>query len=439
MVMHKIRFKIATLLHTYTRQLMKKHIAAQWSIAQLAILSIALIAATAHAQTRNETLWSAASAEQPAVVRTLERMVNIETGTGNAEGMAAMGLLLEAELTAYGAKVTRSKAVGGAVGDNIVGTIEGKGSKKILLMAHMDTVYVKGTLEKAPFRIDGVRAFGPGIADAKGGVAVILHTLKLLKESGFNDFAKITAMFNTDEERGSNGSLDLIQNLAKDHDAVLSFEPTVALKELTVLAASGIANVKVNIKGKASHAGAAPELGTNAMVEAADFVLRTLDLDNKDKNFRFNWVIGQAGQVPNIIPDEATIMANVRYLNPADIDSMAKTLTERAAKPRLPESKISINVELGRPAFNANTEGKRLIQKAVDIYKEAGFELTVITATGGGTDAAYAALSGKPVVEGLGLPGFGYHSNNAEYVMIDAIPRRLYLASRMIMDIAQGK
>jgi glutamate carboxypeptidase len=412
---------------------------AQWNMAQAAIVMVAFTGGIATAQTRNEALWSAVTAEQPAVVKTLERLVNIETGGGYLEGLAAMGNLLEAELKAVGATVTRSKSVGPAAGDNIVGTVLGSGSKKILLIAHMDTVYAKGTLEKAPFRIDGVRAFGPGIADAKGGVAVILHTLKVMKQSGMRDFGKVTVMFNTDEERGSNGSLDLIQDLAKEHDAVLSFEPTIALKELTVLAASGVANVKVSIKGKASHAGAAPELGTNAMVEAADFVLRTLDIDNKDKNFRFNWVIGQAGQVANVIPDEANIMANVRYLDPADIDNMAKLLTERAAKPRLPESKISVKVELGRPAFNANAEGKRLIQKAVDIYKEAGFELTVIPATGGGTDAAYAAMSGKPVVEGMGLPGFGYHSNNAEYVMIDAIPRRLYLASRMIMDIAQGK
>jgi glutamate carboxypeptidase len=409
------------------------------SITVAAIALLVSHAGLSLAQSRNESLWSAATAEQAAVVKTLEQLVNIETGSDNAEGMAAMGNLLEAQLKAVGATVTRSKPVGNGVGDNIVGRLQGKGSKNILLIAHMDTVYVKGTLAKAPFRIDGVRAFGPGIADAKGGVAVILHTLKVLKDQGFNEFGKLTVMFNTDEERGSNGSLDLIQDLAKEHDAVLSFEPTIALKELTVLAASGVANVKVNIKGKASHAGAAPELGTNAMVEAADFVLRTLDIDNKDKNFRFNWVIGQAGGVANIIPDEANIMANVRYLDPAHIESMTQLLTERAGKPRLPESKISIKVELGRPAFNANTEGKRLIQKAVDIYKEVGFELTVIPATGGGTDAAYAALSGKPVVEGLGLPGFGYHSNNAEFVMLDAIPRRLYLASRMVMDLAHGK
>jgi glutamate carboxypeptidase len=65
--------------------------------------------------------------------------------------------------------------------------------------------------------------------------------------------------------------------------------------------------------------------------------------------------------------------------------------------------------------------------------------MVILPVTGGGTDAAYAALDGKPVVEGLGLPGFGYHSTQAEYVMVDAVPRRLYLAARMVMDLAQGK
>ena len=151
---------------------------------------LALLAAAATAwgvpawAQKDESLLAAATAEQPAVVKTLERLVNIETGTGNAEGIAAMGDLLEAELKALGATVTRHKAAAPAIGDNIVGRIEGKGGKRLMLMAHMDTVYVKGTLAKAPFRIDGNRAFGPGIADDKSGLAVILHTLGLLKTRG---------------------------------------------------------------------------------------------------------------------------------------------------------------------------------------------------------------------------------------------------------------
>jgi glutamate carboxypeptidase len=321
-----------------------------------------------------------------------------------------------------------------------VGVIKGKGSKKLMLMAHMDTVYVKGTLAKAAFRVDGARAFGPGIADDKGGIAMVLHTLRLLKNKGFDGYGQITVLFNTDEERGSFGSRTLIREQAKQHDYVLSFEPTLAMKEMLTLGTAGIVYYKVNIKGLAAHAGANPELGVNAFVEASDVVLRTLDLDNKDRDLRFNWTVGKSGEVSNIIPDQADLEANIRYARKDDLDGLLKTLEERIqGKKRLPKSEIKITVNYGRPAFEAGASGKVLVDKAVAIYKELGAEMTVVDRTGGGTDAAYAALDGTPVIESLGLPGFGYHSNQAEYVMIDAIPRRLYLASRLIMDLAMGK
>lgn len=402
-------------------------------------LACTLALGSAQAQGRDDSLLTAATAEQPAVVKTLERLVNIETGTGDATGLAAMGQLLEAELKAVGATVTRHAAEAGVVGENLVGRIDGKGGKRILLIAHMDTVYVRGSLAKAGFRVEGNRAYGPGIADDKGGIAVILHTLKLLKARGFQDFGQITVLFNTDEERGSFGSRTLIQQVAGQHDHVLSFEPTGAPKEDMTLGTAGIVYYKVAIKGLASHAGAAPELGVNALVEASDLVLRTMDLDDKSRNLRFNWTVGSAGKVSNIIPEEASLEANIRYARKADLDQLLSTLEQRIAKQRLPKSVIRITPEYGRPAFEANSEGRRMVEKAVAIYKEVGGEVGVIPHTGGGTDAAYAALSGKPVIESMGLPGFGYHTNQAEYVMIDAIPRRLYLAGRMIMDLAQGK
>lgn len=404
----------------------------------LTALTVLLAAAPAWAQ-RDDALLTAATAAQPQVIKTLEALVNIETGTGDAEGMASMGQLLETELKALGATVTRHKAAGEVVGDNIVGRIAGRGGKKLLLIAHMDTVYVRGTLAKAPFRIDGNRAFGPGIADDKAGIAVILHTLKLLQARGFRDYGQVTVMFNTDEEKGSFGSRDLIQQLALDTDYVLSFEPTMALRENLTLGTSGIAYVEARIKGLASHAGAAPELGVNALTEAADLVLRTQDIDNKASGLRFNWTVAKSGAVSNIIPDEAVLNADVRYSRNEDFDAAMKKLEDSAQKKRLPKAEVQIKVTRGRPAFNAGVGGKVLVDKAIAIYKEAGGDLAVIERTGGGTDAAYAALGGKPTIESLGLPGFGYHSNQAEYVMIDAIPRRLYLAARMLMDLGQGK
>lgn len=403
------------------------------------LLGSAGFAPAAWAQKRDNVLFDAATSEQPAVVKTLERLVKIESGTGDAEGIAAAGAMLEGELRALGFTVTRQKAVGNVVGDNIVGRLKGRGGKSLLLLSHMDTVYPRGMLAKAPFRVEGNKAYGPGIADDKGGSAVILHALKLLTTYGFRDFATITVLFNVDEEKGSFGSRDLIQQEARAADYVLSFEPTSAERESFYLGTSGIAYVQADIKGKASHAGAAPEAGVNALVEASDLVLRTTDLDDKAKGLRFNWTVAKAGTVSNIIPDSATLNADVRYAHNDDLEAMLKTLEERAQQKKLPAAEVKLTVTRGRPAFNAGTEGRKLIDKASAFYREAGGSLEVDERSGGGTDAAYAALSGKPVIEGLGLPGFGYHSDKAEYVLVDAIPRRLYMAARLIMDLGSGK
>jgi glutamate carboxypeptidase len=242
-------------------------------------------------------------------------------------------------------------------------------------------------------------------------------------------------LFNTDEEKGSFGSRELIQQEALAADYVLSFEPTSAERESFVLGTSGIAYVQADIKGRAAHAGVAPETGVNALVEAADLVARTQDLDDKARGLRFNWTLARAGSASNVIPESATLNADLRYARPEDLEATLRTLEERAQAKRLPGAEVAVAVTRGRPAFNAGEGGRRLVDKAVAFYREAGGTVEIEERTGGGTDAAYAALSGKPVIESLGLPGFGYHSDKAEYVMIDAIPRRLYMATRLIMDL----
>jgi glutamate carboxypeptidase len=407
-------------------------------IAALALSAGLLGTSTVQAQ-RNDVLLAAATAEQPATLRTLEQLVNIETGSTDAVGLKAMADYLDGQLKSLGASVERIPSPNGAAGESVVGRMTGKGTRKILLMAHVDTVYQRGALARSPWRIDGNRAFGPGIADAKGGVAVILHTLRVLRAQGFDQFGQITILFNPDEEIGSRGSKDLITQLANASDVILSYEPTVAVRELMVLATSGAGRVDVTVKGRASHAGAAPEQGINALVEAADLVLRTQDIDDAKRGLRFSWTITQAGTVRNMIPEQATLSADVRYLRNEHFQEVLQKIQAATSKPRITGATFEVVADPGRPAFVADDAGKALIAKSQAIYKEIGFDIAVVPVTGGGTDAAYAALGGKPVLEGLGLPGFGYHSNNAEYVVIDSIPRRLYLSARLIMDLAQGR
>ncbi|HMN43815.1 MAG TPA: glutamate carboxypeptidase [Povalibacter sp.] len=396
------------------------------------------------ASERDDALLAAAAAEAPATLATLERLVNIETGTEDETGMAAMSSLLEQELQLRGFSVIRYPTTGAragraSVGENIVGRLQGRGGRHLLLMAHMDTVYARGSLASAPFRVDGNRAYGPGIADAKSGIAVILHSITLLRQRNFTDFGTLTVLFNTDEEQGSSGSSALIERLAGESDAIFSFEPTGTSPEGLTYGTSGIGSVIATVTGRSAHAGVAPELGANALVAAADFVRRTVDLDQGPGKLRFNWTIARAGAVRNIVPDSATLEADVRYPTNESFNALVAEIARAASQPAVEGTKIDVVTDPGRPAFAADEASQVLIAGAIGIYNSLGHELPVAPIIGGGTDAAFAARSGKPVIEALGLPGYGYHTNDDEYVLVDAIPRRLYLAARMIMDVAQRR
>ena len=383
-------------------------------------------------------LLKAATAEAPGLTATLKDLVEIETGTGDSDGMAAMGRYLETALAARGGTVSRTAPLAGTVGDIIVARWQGSGRGKLLLISHMDTVYQKGALARAPFKVadsaQGPLAFGPGIADDKGGIAVILHTLPLLNP---RDYAELTVAINTDEERGSLGSGAIITEMAAGKTAVLSFEPT-ANPEVLVNGTSGTNTVTVTIKGKASHAGGSPEAGINALVEAAHVVQATRDLDRGPGKRRFNWtVVSQDRGVRNIIPDNITLIGDLRIADMADLEPFKAELAERLKLPLLAGAVVKADVRINRPPFNVTAASKALIGEAQAVYASLGRTLPLLPRTGGGTDAAFAALAGVPVIESLGLPGAGYHTTDAEYVFLESVPRRLYLAASLIRRLGR--
>ena len=402
-----------------------------WSLATQA-------AAQSSAQSSDSALLAAARADRAATLDTLKDLVAFDSGTLNGDGVRKVADVAEPRLQALGFVTERVDAKPSA-GVNLVGRLAGKGTKKILLLAHMDTVYLDGTAAKQPFRIDGNRAYGVGIADDKAGIAVVLHALGLLKKTGFDDFSRITVLFNGDEERGSAGSRELIKKLAAEADAVLSFEGTGIERETIRTGTSGITRVVVTITGKASHAGVAPERGVNALVEAADLVLRTQDIDDRSKGLRFNWTVERAGDVSNVIPDHATVEADVRYKREADLDDALAKLRERVARQRSKDAKLDVVVTRGRPPLVPTDGARRIVRLAQAIYGEIGLVLDESDGGGGGTDAAYAAMTNPAVVESMGLPGAGAHANGEEYVLVDRIPARLYLAAELIRRVPTSK
>jgi len=173
-------------------------------------------------------VFAAATAQQAAVVETLKSLVAIESGSTDVEGLAKLANLIDDRLKALGFKTERRKATAGAGADIVIGTLKGIGKRNIMLQGHMDTVYERGILQTQPYRLDGNKLYGPGIADDKGGLAVILHSLKILGDAGWKDFATLTVVFNPDEEIGSRGSGEMIATLGAQQDYVFSYEPTAS-------------------------------------------------------------------------------------------------------------------------------------------------------------------------------------------------------------------
>lgn len=389
----------------------------------------------------NQQLLDKTKEEVPLVINTLQNIVTMESFSNDNEGLLKLGNYLKKQLEELDGKVTLETPLNNGKGKNVLGKFKGNGSKKILLMAHMDTVYPKGTLKNAPWKIDGDRIYGPGVGDAKSGIVVILHTLNLFKKMDFKNYDTITVIFNTDEEIGSAGSKDLIAAEAAKSDMILSYEPTFAGQEVLIMGTSGTGKVKVEIKGLSAHAGADPDSGINTIIEGANLVARTKDLDEGKDKLRFNWTVFESGseKIVNVIPENAVLYADVRYPNEEKLNEVLKKLEERANQKKLIGSEISVGFFPNRPPFTTNEKGIILVQNAVNIYHSLGKNLGLLPSTGGGTDAGHATASGKPILEGMGLAGENAHTPGKEWISIESIPRRLYLSTQTIIDVCENK
>lgn len=413
----------------------------------------------AHAAT-DQQLLTAARAEQPAVIESLQHMVEIESGSDDPAGLDKMAEYVTAQLKALGATTTRIPATNGKPPGLVEGVLKGDGTLRIMLIAHMDTVYLKGILKTEPYHRAGNKLYGPGIADDKGGVATILGSLAILKKQGWKNYAQVTVLFNPDEEIGSPGSGSIIQKLGGENDVVLSYEPSPA-KEVTgghegvLLKAAGIGLLRIVVHGRAAHAGAAPENGRNALVELAHQMVQTRDVDKSVPGSQMNWTTASGGSVNNQIPATAEAGADVRITEPDAGEKLLAAVKAKVAEHHLvPDTQVDVTFNVGRPIFVAGERGMALAKLAQSIYAELGEgnlaeettrelppdagefrNLMFVPVAGGGTDAGFAAASGKSaVLESLGLSGWGYHARN-EYIEVDSIVPRLYLSARMLMEL----
>ena len=405
----------------------------RWIVA--AVAGAMLAVAPAHAEP-NQKILERAQAGEVAALRLWERLVNIDSGTGDVEGLAAVGAIATEELRKLGAQVETIPAAKPALGDNIVATFTGTGKGRILLMAHMDTVFAKGSAAKRPFRIKDGRAYGPGVSDDEGGIVAAVAVLKILEELKFKDYARITLLLNCNEETGSRGSRALIEKLAKEHDVALNLESGRAGDAL-VIWRKGSGTITVEVKGRSAHAGGSPELGRNAAMEIAHQILQLSKLADLNKGTTVNFTVLKSGDRKNVIPDYAMAEGDVRALLNEEFDRVERELRVVSQHKLVPDTEITTTLTRSFPIMARNAQTDALATLAQRIYGELGKTLK-LEGSGGAADSSFAAGVFKPSLDGLGIIGGNAHTDR-EYAEVDSMVPRFYLLTRMVMELGAKK
>ena len=382
---------------------------------------------------KDAKVWAAAEAARPAQLDLLKTVVNIDSGTGDVEGGRKVAAVLIPRLKALGMTIESVPAEIEGLPENTVATLKGTGKARILMIGHIDTVFGPGTTAKWPFAIEGDHARGPGVADEKGGVVEGLYALQILHDMGFKDFAQITFLIETSEERGSPGTRALIDRLVKAHDVELNLEPGDAPDVITVWR-KGSSTMNIAVKGRAAHAGVAPQDGRNAAVELIHQLATVETMPHSGDGLTVNLTIIQAGSRYNIIPEDAKAQLNVRARKKSEFDDVEAALQAAAKTTVVPDTTVTVTRETSFPPLANNPATDALAVRAQAIYAGLGLKLGT-GGNGGASQSALAYEAGTPALDGLGPVGGGFHSDK-EFMDLKSVTPRLYLLTKLIMDLS---
>ncbi len=375
------------------------------------------------------------SQQQEGFLKDLTELVNVECGTYDKAGVDQAGRWVAARLEAMDAEVTRYPQE--EFGDLLLGSWRGAGTGRVLIIAHLDTVYPAGTVAERPLRIDGDRAIGPGTCDIKGGLLVALYAVAALRHIGFDNFAEIMLWTNSEEEIGSPVSHHLTTKLARESDAVLVMEAARANGDI-VSARKATARYVVTVHGKSAHAGVEPEKGANAILEMAHLIVALHELNGLRPGVTINTGVISGGTRYNAVPDRAELKVDVRAVNDEDAAEVQRTISAFAGPGRhVAGTTIEVEGGVDMPAMPLRPGTRSLVALAQDVARDLGFELHD-TSTGGGSDGNFAAAAGAPVLDGLGPIGGRAHSPD-EYLEISSFVPRTALLAGLMMRISKHR
>jgi glutamate carboxypeptidase len=352
----------------------------------------------------------------------LERLVNHDSGTDDVLDVNRVGAILAERLRGIGFNLNRVATE--RFGDHLVGEKPGTGRKRFLFVGHYDTVFPSGTAKARPFHIDAQgRAWGPGVYDMKGGLAVLLYALRAHREARTRawDETTISVVFNSDEERLSPTSRSVIETEARRAHSVGILEPARAGGEY-VMARKGAGSFQLDVKGKASHAGLQPELGASAIGDLAQKIAALHALTNFETGVTVNVGTVRGGERPNVIASHAAAEVDLRAWSQADADAAIEAMRKICETPHVPGTTATLRGQIQFPPWPPGLPGT---ERLVEIMRAAGRELGVdvkAIKTGGGSDGNHTSAI-APTLDGMGPKGSRAHSEE-EFIEVATLLER---------------
>ncbi|KTD82235.1 hydrolase [Legionella waltersii] len=387
-------------------------------------------------------------ANQNKMVAQLHQFCEINSGTTNLEGLAKMALTLSNAYQTIADSIQCKSLKPFPVIDMSGNTIEQQSGemlliqkrpelkRRILLSGHMDTVYSINNPFQTLRQVDNNCINGPGVADMKGGLIVMLQALSAFENTPFASTLGWDVLINSDEEIGSPASSALFEEIAKNYQAALVYEPAMTPTGILAKNRKGSGKLTIIAKGKSAHAGRAFEEGRNAICYLAEAVVATHALNGLKPGVTINVGKISGGDALNVVPDKAVAQLDIRISMPEDELWVRESLNKIMSKLERPDYSLQIAGHFGRPVKRICQGTERLFQRLKNIGKE--LKVTIDWKDSGGCcDGNNLAQHGLPVLDTLGVRGGNIHSDQ-EYILLDSLSERAALSALLLVDLAQG-
>ncbi len=345
------------------------------------------------------------------MVEALRRLVEAESFSTDAEGVARCADVIDTlcrDLLGSGTEPAGQHRI----------WRRGGGGSPVLLLCHFDTVWPPGTLATFPFEhVDGVIR-GPGTFDMKAGIVQALWALREVRDG------PVTVLFTGDEETGSHSSRPLIEDEARGARAVLVLEPAEGTN--LKVARKGIGGWRVEVAGRAAHAGLEPEKGVNAAVELASLIEAIDAFGRPEEGTSVTVTMVGGGSASNVVPESAWCEVDVRMWTDQEAERVRQAL--EGLRPGLPGASIEVRGGINRgPLERAATE--TLYRRVLELgYDVGGAEV------GGASDGNFTGALGVPTLDGLGPVGGGAHARD-EHVIVEEMPKRAEMVARLVASL----